>query len=157
MQKERKIYKTKSDKHSDYFDHKNQFSNVTKTVRNISILPHPTTLESYEEISPGITEKLSSMILKEQEHRHKLAIRKIQNITRIHRFGQILSATLAILIIYATFLMFIEYNNVYLASVICISGFAFLTIINLSAAKNFKKDKEGFQHRYFKKKPYNPS
>ncbi len=157
MQKEKKIYKTKTDKHSDYFDHKNQFSNTSKTVKNISILPHPTTLESYEELLPGIVGNLGSMFLKEQEHRHKLAGRKIKNISNIHSFGQILSAMLAVFFVYTTFLMFEKYQNIYLASVICVSGFSFLTIINVFATKNFKRDKEGFQHRHFKKKPHSPS
>ena len=156
MQKEKKIYKTKSDNHSDYFDHKNQLNNTSKTVRNISILPHPTTLESYEELSPGITEKFSSMVLKEQEHRHKLALRKITNISNIYRFGQILSAMLAVFFIYTTFIIFEKYQNTYLASVICLSGFSFLTIINVFATKNFKRDKSGFKHKHFKKKQNNP-
>jgi EamA domain-containing membrane protein RarD len=30
------------------------------------------------------------------------------------------------------------------------------TAIFLLATKNFKRDKEGFKHRHFKKKPHNP-
>ena len=81
MKKEKKIYKVKNDKYSEYFEHK-QSPEISKTI---SILPHPTTLESYEEVSPGITEKLGVMIVKEQEHRHKLEMRKIKNITSIYK------------------------------------------------------------------------
>ena len=157
MQKEKKIYKIKSDKHSDYFDHKTSFVNANKVIKNISILPHPTTLESYEELSPGITEKLSFLIVKEQEHRHKFEMRKLNNITSVYRFGQLLSAMLVVFIIYTTFLIFDIYESEYLAITVCVSGFAFLTVINILATQSFKKDKENFKHRHkhFKKKTPN--
>lgn len=146
MKKEKKIYKVKNDKHSEYFEHK-QSPEMSKTI---SILPHPTTLESYEEVSPGITEKLGVMIVKEQEHRHKLEMRKIKNITSIYRFGQLLSTILAILVIYSTVLMYDEYGSEMLAAVVCFCGFSFLTIINVFSIKNFKKQQE--QPKHFNKK-----
>jgi uncharacterized membrane protein len=150
MKKEKKIYKVKNDKYSEYFEHKQS----PEMIRSISILPHPTTLESYEEVSPGITEKLGSMIIKEQEHRQKLEIRKIKNITSIYRFGQLLSAILAVLVIYATVLVYDEYDSEILAAVICICGFSFLTIINVLSIKNLKKQRE--QPKHFKKRRYQP-
>ncbi len=146
MKKEKKIYKVKNDKYSEYFEHKTS----PEMIRNISILPHPTTLESYEEVSPGITEKLGSMIIKEQEHRHKLEMRRIRNITSVYRFGQLLSAILAVLVIYATTLMYDEHGSEILAAVVCFCGFSFLTIINIFSMKNLKTQRENF--RYFKKK-----
>jgi uncharacterized membrane protein len=150
MKKEKKIYKVKNDKYSEYFEHK-QSPEISKTI---SILPHPTTLESYEEVSPGITEKLGVMIVKEQEHRHKIEMRKIKNITSIYRFGQLLSSILAVLMIYATILIYDEYGSEMLAAVVCFCGFSFLTIINVVSMKNFKVQKE--QPKHFKKKRFYP-
>lgn len=141
---EKKFYKPKNDKNSEYFDHKNQF--MHDKVKHISILPHPATLESYEEISPGIANKIGGMITKEQEHRHRVEIIKVRSMNNTYRFGQLLSAMLAVTIIYATFLMLEQYQNEYLAGILCVSGFAFLTIINVLS---FKRKQ---QHHFKKKK-----
>lgn len=147
----KKIHKTKSDKHSEYFDHKNSFAQH-KVSKSISILPHPTTLESYEEISPGITAKLGNMIQKEQEHRHKIELSKVKSIHNVYRFGQLLSAMLAVIIIYATILMLEEYQDLYLAMTICVSGFTFLTIINIFSFKNKQTHKQHMHSSHHKKK-----
>ena len=65
---------------------KNQHTQNKSTVRDgfIShskelshILPSPAMLESYEELHPGMIEKLLSMVEKEQLHRHNLEKNKI--------------------------------------------------------------------------------
>jgi uncharacterized membrane protein len=129
----KKIYKVKKDKYTNYYEHNKP---IVET-QNFSILPHPATLESYESLIPGITEKLAQLLVKEQNHRQKLEKQRIRSIESLHRFGQFLSAVLAIAVLYATFFMMREYNNPYLAGVICISGFSFLTLINRTkVAKN---------------------
>ncbi len=130
MKKTHKIYKTNSDRNTEYFNHKNKI-NSDQTTKNFSILPHPATLESYEAISPGITEKLGSIIIREQEFRHKIESLKMKGLQSMYRFGQFLSFILAIVIIFVTLFVYSKYENQLLASVIFLSGFGFLTIINV--------------------------
>lgn len=140
MKKENKIHKTKSDRNGEYFDHKNNFKR-DHSIKNFSILPHPATLESYETVAPGITDKLGHMIAKEQEFRHKLERLKTKGIYGMYRFGQLLSTILVIVILYATLFVYSEYNDQYLSSIICISGFTFLTIVNVVSFKDMTQIK----------------
>ena len=144
MQKENKFYKTKKDRHGEYFDHKHHLK-TEHGVKNFSILPHPTTLESYETISPGITEKLGQIIVKEQEFRHKKELLHMRGIQNVYRLGQLLSVMLCVALIYVTILMVSEYHNQYLAGIICITGFAFLTITNVYSFKQMTNIKYGKQ------------
>jgi uncharacterized membrane protein len=107
MQKENKFYKTKKDRNGEYFDHKNNLK-TEHGVKNFSILPHPTTLESYETICPGITEKLGQIIVKEQEFRHKKELLHMRGIQNIYRLGQLFSVILCISLIYIAILMVTE-------------------------------------------------
>ena len=141
MQKVNRFYKTKKDRHGEYFDHKNNLKNE-HGIKNFSILPHPATLESYETISPGITEKLGQVIVKEQDFRHKKEMFYIKSIQNTYRIGQLMSIILSIALIYSTMFIFTEYKNQYLATVVCISGFIFLSIINVFSFKNMSNAKE---------------
>ena len=145
--KENKFHKTKKDRNGQYFDHKNNLKRDNE-AKNFSILPHPATLESYESISPGITEKLSQIIVKEQDFRHKKELLHIKGVHNIYRLGQLLSTILSITLIYVTLLILTEHNNELLAGTVCISGFTFLTIINVFSFKNITSFKENHKkHR----------
>jgi uncharacterized membrane protein len=146
----KKIHKIKSDKHSDYFDHKHSFKQ-DKSVKYISILPHPTTLESYEEISPGITTKLGTMLVKEMEFRHRMEALRMRGVQSIYRLGQFLSTLTAMVIIFCSLMIFKDYNDKYFASVICVSGFTFLTIINVLGFKRITRISSNPTKKKFKK------
>jgi uncharacterized membrane protein len=139
--KENNLHKTKNDKHSNYYDNKNDLKKEGG-VKHFSILPHPATLESYESISPGITEKLGTMILKEQQFRHRLESLHLRGIRSIYRLGQLISAILALVILITSMFIYVEYENQYLATVISISGFAFLTIVNIAGFKQMSETKK---------------
>lgn len=132
--KENKIHKTRNDKHTSYYDNKYDIRKEGG-IKNFSILPHPATLESYELISPGITEKLGTMIIKEQQFRHKIETLHMKGIRSIYRLGQLISIVLCTLLLTVTVFIYTEYNDPYFASIICISGFSFLTLINLYSFK----------------------
>lgn len=144
MQKENKFYKTKKDRHGEYYEHKNNLK-TENGVKKFSILPHPTTLESYETISPGVIDKLGHMIVKEQEFRHKKELLHMRGVQNIYRLGQLLSFILCITLLYVIILMITEYHNQYLAGIISITGFAFLTITNIFSLKHITKLKENKQ------------
>jgi uncharacterized membrane protein len=133
-QKENKLHKTKNDKHTNYYDNKHDIRKEVG-VKHFSILPHPATLESYESISPGITEKLGTMIEKEQQFRHRLDSLHMRGIRSIYRLGQLISFILVIFILLTSIFIYVEYKDQYFASVICISGFTFLTIVNVNSFK----------------------
>ena len=141
MQKENKFHKTKKDRRGEYYDHKNNLKKESG-VKKFSILPHPTTLESYETIAPGMIEKIGHMIIKEQEFRHKKELLYMRGLQNIYRLGQLLTMLLSIALIYTTIIMVTEYHNYYLAALISITGFAFITITNLSNFKHMYNIKE---------------
>ena len=145
MQKTNKLYKTKKDRHGEYFDHKNNLK-IERGIKNFSILPHPLTLESYEAISPGIAEKLSQIIVKEQDFRHKKEMFYSNSIQKTYRFGQLMSFLLSIILIYSTIFILTEHQNQYLATIVCASGFAFLTIINVCSFKSMSSVAKNNKH-----------
>lgn len=148
----KKIHKIKSDKHSDYFDHKHPFKH-DKSVKYVSILPHPTTIESYEEISPGITAKLGTMLVKETEFRHRMEALRMRGIQSVYKLGQLLSSIIAIAVIFCSLIISRDYNDTYLASVMCVSGFSFLAIINIFAFKRLTSTSSNpAKKKHFKKK-----
>jgi uncharacterized membrane protein len=146
----KKSYKINKDQRADYFDHKETFNNQNLQGKLVSILPHPVTLESYEEICPGITENLSKMILKEQAHRHKIEIIKIKRINNLYYFGQILTVFLTVIVIYAGFLMMDFYENPYLTGLFTLSAFSFLTLVNYFAIKS-NSAQQSQQNKYHNK------
>jgi uncharacterized membrane protein len=141
MQKENKFHKTKKDRHGEYYDHKNNLKKESG-IKKFSILPHPTTLESYETISPGMIEKIGHMIIKEQEFRHKKELLYMRGLQNIYRLGQLLTMLLSIALIYITIIMVTEYYDYYLATLISITGFTFMIIAHLSSVKYMYNIKE---------------
>jgi uncharacterized membrane protein len=110
-------------------------------VKKLSdILPSPSMLESYEEIVPGMSAQLLTMVKEEQEQRHKLEVKKIKMAAVSNKIGQLLSFVLAMAIIYFA-MFFMKQNHTELAITLIICGFAFLTIINLAAIYESKRPK----------------
>ncbi len=135
MQYKGKIHRVKNDKFSQYLDHSND-SDLIKT-QNISILPHPATLESYEAVIPGITLQLCNLIEKEQKHRHALEIQAVQSMIKLTRLGQLLTIPLALLITYTTIVIADKYSNTLAIFIYCF-GFGTLCAVSLYAWRSAK-------------------
>jgi len=112
---------------------------------NAGIFPSPAILESYEEISPGMVEKLVEMVRNEQKQRHTMEEKCMRSVMQATRFGQLLTALVAIAVIYATILVAGTYGIAF-SAIICITGFSFLTLSGMLAARN-KVRPRGASHR----------
>jgi uncharacterized membrane protein len=134
----RKIHKLHNDKYSEYFDHSKKNIKEIQNAKNISILPHPATLESYEEIIPGITKQLCILLEKEQKHRHMLEISTVKSIVNLSRLVQFFTFLFAVFLVYAILFTVTHYHNTYLAVLICLCGFGFLFTVNLCALHSVK-------------------
>jgi uncharacterized membrane protein len=120
---------------------KSSLTNQQGGVKKLSdILPSPSMLESYEEIVPGMSAQLLTMVKEEQEQRHKLEVKRAKMLALSNRIGQLLSFALAMAIIYFA-MFFMRQNHTELAVTLIICGFAFLTIVNLAAIYEGKKPK----------------
>jgi|GEM_PF-1741169 len=123
------MYKGNKSTHSTY--NNDHYPNKSARMHkrndpNDRILPSPSMLESYEEISPGITESISMMVEKEQQHRHALETRRLNIVATTDRIMRFLACVTAIVIIYSTILCFKQSGSIALSAVICAGGFAFL-------------------------------
>lgn len=104
-------------------------------TKNVPLLPPPAWLESYEEISPGFSNKLIAIVESEQAHRHFATKSYIKFVNSTTKLGQVLSGILMIFILYVT-IMLAKTTGLGIAAFVCICGFLSVTIINVSAAKN---------------------
>ena len=96
------------------------------------LLPPAELLERYDNISKGLSKELVSLILKEQEHRHK-----IQNQYLMHfRLGQIFGASFLIYIIYKIFELIKNNQNNVAYTLIGVFGFLIVLILY-----QYRKDK----------------
>jgi uncharacterized membrane protein len=114
------------------------------------ILPPLSLLESYEELSPGITGKLADLARLEQQHRHKIENHYAKILRISFRTGQFLGFIVALVTLYYTYQIGIasETRDPYLASVVCISGFSFLMlpiIFSFLISRNQQKAREASQ------------
>ena len=112
----------------------NNRDNYSDQPRGLA-LPSPALLESYDEISPGLANKLADIIKQEQKHRHDWENKYLRAMSNIAKVGQLFGLVLAVIIIYATILLAGEENNTYIAAVTCFSGFAFLSCAVLASIK----------------------
>lgn len=94
------------------------------------ILPPLSLLESYEELSPGITAKLADLAKVEQQHRHKIESHYAKLLRISFKTGQFLGFIVALITLYYTYQIGIasEVPDPSLASTVCISGFSFLLL-----------------------------
>ena len=126
---------------------------MTHSRENPSILPSPAILESYEEVSPGIVDKLVEMVEKEQRYRQRLEDRRIGAARFSFAFGQFLSFVFGIATLAAT-LMLVNDGRSYMAAVVCVSAFAFLYVMS-ALAKSCKCDKSVTIDKNVEKKEQN--
>lgn len=91
-------------------------------------LPPLALFESYEEVSPGITQKITDLAKVEQKHRHAMELQSLQVTAWTERIGQVLAFLLSLIILALTYTFAITYSDSLLAGVVCVSWFSFLII-----------------------------
>jgi uncharacterized membrane protein len=121
-------------KNKNRFDRGYNRGNYSEQNR-VTVFPSPSLLESYEEISPGIGNKLAEILKFEQKHRHDWENKYLSSMTYTSRIGQLFGFALCILIIYTTVVLAMD-KNVYLAAVVCLSGFGFLVCATLASLRS---------------------
>ena len=100
------------------------FSQVTLSQQyKSSILPEPSDLREYEQMLPGTTERLLTMVEKEQNHRHNSQNIEIRWSIAINLFGQVSAICLSILAIYVTYK---TGNKIFFSSTLALLVAAFL-------------------------------
>lgn len=78
---------------------------LTQEVRHSGPLPRPDDLARYEQILPGLAERIVRLPEREQEHRHRVVERAVERDYEIRRCGQRYALVgMAILIAFATLL-----------------------------------------------------
>jgi len=122
---------------------KNVHDGFMKQSKAYEILPSPAMLESYEEIAPGIVDKLITLVQKEQAHRHKLEENNLRykSIAEkyCHIIDKLISSVVALLIILISF--FALKINVIAGIVFCVLCYSFL-FFKIKRKKNIDASKE---------------
>lgn len=159
----------------DFYEHKSKtgFREINRKEQSNSqhqhaqvyqqILPPPSILESYEEIAPGITNSLYSLVSKEQAHRHRIEQITLSKEVRTRRLVHTLNIVLAVAIMFFATITLKRFHSPVVASVLCVSGFTFLLYSSYFLSRNHdnksKKQRKrprstGYQHssRYKKTK-----
>lgn len=121
--------KSKFNKYNDGKRTRDNFQERNKT--HSLLLPPPAMLESYEELSPGITEKLIDIVKKEQGHRQKWEDSYLKIMARNIFFGQLIAFIFSCLVLYFT-IDLAKGNNTTVASTIFICWAVLFIIINIS-------------------------
>ncbi|MDJ1407761.1 MAG: DUF2335 domain-containing protein [Candidatus Midichloria sp.] len=93
-----------------------------------SILPSPAMLESYEEIAPGIVDKLVNLVEKEQKHRHALEEKAVKYEIMFEKYSSVavkgVSSFIAVLVLLISFLT--AKLSLFVGIIFCLSCYAFL-------------------------------
>lgn len=76
--------------------------------RVFALLPHPSTLEQYEEIAPGSSSRIVRMAEEELMHRHEWEDKYAQEYIKLYKLGQIFGFIVSLVTISATFYLFLE-------------------------------------------------
>lgn len=125
---------------------KKNTNNFSTQNKNYSLLlPPPAMLESYEELSPGITDQLIEIAKKEQSHRQKWENSYLKSMKLCILFGQLLAFIFSISTLYYVVRLARE-GNAAVASMMCICWFAFFILANNS----FKKRKAHLMHKKYR-------
>lgn len=81
-------------------NHNNTMSNEeVKNIIHMTRLPEPTTLEKYKNIIPDGADRIMSMFEKEQENRHKVENKPIDNKFFLAKRGQLLGFIIVLAIL----------------------------------------------------------
>ncbi len=105
---------------------------------NSRIFPPPAVLESYEEICPGIVEKLAVLVEREQKHRHMLLTKKNRETGCFLCMKYLSSGVTAVAVICATTYLILQ-DKMIAATALGIVGF--LLIVIMSVFQNTKKNR----------------
>jgi uncharacterized membrane protein len=105
-----------------------------------SLLPHPSTLEQYEQISPGSSGRIIHLAEKELEQRHEWEDKYLYEYMRLHRLGQTFGFFISFFTIATSFYLFLE-KEFWSATVIAIGSFGSLIVATIvsSLRKKFEK------------------
>ncbi len=114
-------------------------------------LPSPALLESYEEISPGLADKLADLIKQEQKHRHEWENKYLKAMARSGRMGQLFGLLIAIATLYTTIILAIKQDTPYTAIAVCISGFGFLICVVIASIKTKTYMRKPYYNKNYKR------
>ena len=107
-----------------------------------SILPSPAMLESYEEVAPGIVDKLVNLVEKEQKHRHDLEEKSIKYKIIAAQYKEVFEKTAGALI--GIFILLISFFivriNVFAGIVCCVLCYGFMLAKRNSNSCNLKSN-----------------
>jgi len=105
--------------------------NSNRQIRNnITPLPSPAILESYEEISPGFSKKLLELIEKEQSNNRELQKELIQNNKLTVRVAHISALTFSLFLLLLSFFILLFTKSYVGPAIVVGSWLVFLYIMN---------------------------
>jgi uncharacterized membrane protein len=135
--RENKVQYYKNDYNERGFDRNKKSRPDSRFVKRKpqSILPPPSILRAYEEISEGASDRLIEMAEIEQIHRHDWENMALTAYARSHRLGQICGMLVALAIIYASIYAVKVLHDQYLATMIAGCGFSSIIVSTFFAAK----------------------
>ena len=118
-----------------------------KQSKSSEILPSPATLESYEEICPGIVEKLVGMAEKGQLHRHQLEEKIAKNKALALHYAGIMQKIVAVLssAFILVLSLFLAQKSIALAIICCVVSHAFIFWKSLKSSDS-SNDRKKFEN-----------
>ncbi|CAK6544657.1 MAG: hypothetical protein IRF16MM_00795 [Candidatus Midichloria mitochondrii] len=123
---------------------KNTRDGFMKQSKISSILPSPAMLESYEEIAPGIVDKLVDLVEKEQKHRHSLEEKALKCEIMFEKCSLVavkgVSSLIAVLVLLISFLA--AKLSLFVGMIFCLSCYTFLFFIEKNKKLNSKNRSE---------------
>lgn len=130
--------------------HKEYDREYNPRIKPHTILPAPSILEAYEDISEGSVDRLLDMAELEQIHRHEWENRSLDLYAKAHRFGQLAGLIVALLIIAVTFYVAKSLHDMRLAGIIAGSGFMSLMVSSVFASRIRRYDRR--PRKFFNRK-----
>ena len=109
-----------------------------------TLFPSPSILESYEEIFPGFTKELIDLVKKEQEERKNWTNHYFKLVNSSIKFGQFLAFLFSIIVLIASLYLF-KNKSGGIASILFITWFTFLFLINAKVKKSNYQEKSRLQ------------
>jgi len=101
-----------------------------------AILPPPSILRAYDEISEGAADRLIEMAEYEQSHRHEWENEALVAYGKSHRLGQVCGVFVAMGVLAASLYASEILKDNMLAMAIAVSGFVSMMVSTIFAAKN---------------------
>jgi uncharacterized membrane protein len=126
-------YKKYNDR--DNRGYRDEGKDMSPRIKPHTILPAPSILQAYEEISEGSVDRLMEMAEIEQTHRHEWEDKSLELYAKAHRIGQVYGLLISLSIITASLYVAVELHNMHLAMIIVIAGFFSLTVSSVLASR----------------------